>query len=399
MSQRPIVILTALDLEYDAVRARLSGLRSHAHPRGTRFEVGRLGGGCQVALALVGKGNQAAAVLAERAISEFKPAALLFVGVAGARQPHIALGDIVVATHIYAYHGGTSEDDGFKGRPRVWEAAHAADQIARHVVREGSWARGLARGGRTPHVHFGPIAAGEVVLNSRDSAHARWINEHYNDARAIEMEGAGIAQAGHLNNVSVVVIRGISDRADGEKEKTDGEQWQPRAAANAAAFAAALAAELATDAATGEGPAKTETRSRDMSGNRNIARDQARVGMQIGTVYGGVRSGHDVESPADRVARPAPPGASGGPPRRRHVRRGGGGAHRGRRGLAGEHLTGPEQADAGPEEGPRAPRRRRRAGRRGGERHRTGPEHVMTERSEGIGKHSTLVMRPTKEVS
>jgi 8-oxo-dGTP diphosphatase len=298
MSHRPIVILTALDLEYDAVRARMSDPRPHRHPRGTRFEVGRLtDGGCRVALALVGKGNQAAAVLAERAISEFKPAALLFVGVAGARQSHIALGDVVVATHVYAYHGGTSEDDGFKGRPRVWEASHAADQIARHVVREGLWARGLAQDGRTPIVHFGPIAAGEVVLNSRDSAHARWLHEHYNDARAIEMEGAGIAQAGHLNNVSVVVIRGISDRADGDKEKTDGEQWQPRAAANAAAFAAALATELATELATDEGP--TETGGTGMSGNRNIAKDQAHVGMQIGAVYGGVRSGHDPEPPAD----------------------------------------------------------------------------------------------------
>lgn len=300
MSHCPIVILTALDLEYDAVRARMSGRRLHRHPRGTRFEVGRLGDGdCRVALALVGKGNQASAVLTERAISEFRPAALLFVGVAGALQSHIALGDVVVATHVYAFHGGTSEDDGFKGRPRVWETSHAADQIARHVAREGAWAHGLAAGGRTPMVHFGAIAAGEIVLNSRDSAHARWIREHYNDARAIEMEGAGIAQAGHLNNVNVVVIRGISDRADGEKEKTDGEQWQPRAAANAAAFAAALAVELAADPATAEGSAETETRSREMSGNRNIARDQARVGMQIGTVYGGVRSGHDMGSPAD----------------------------------------------------------------------------------------------------
>lgn len=295
-SDCPIVILTALDLEYDAVRARMSGPRPHLHPRGTRFEVGRLvDGGCRVALALVGKGNQAAAVLTERAISEFKPAALLFVGVAGALQSHIALGDVVVATHVYAFHGGTSEDDGFKGRPRVWEASHAADQMARHVVREGSWTRGLATGERTPMVHFGAIAAGEVVLNSRRSTYARWIQEHYNDARAIEMEGAGVAQAGHLNEVRVMVIRGISDRADGDKEKTDGEQWQPRAAANAAAFATALAAELAAD----EGSTETETRSQGMSGNQNIARDQSHVGMQIGTVYGGVRSGHDPEPPAD----------------------------------------------------------------------------------------------------
>jgi 8-oxo-dGTP diphosphatase len=71
------------------------------------------------------------------------------------------------------------------------------------------------------------------------------MDEHYNDAIAIEMESAGVAQAGHLNdNVPVVVVRGISDRADGTKETTDRAQWQPKAVASAAAFAEALADEF-----------------------------------------------------------------------------------------------------------------------------------------------------------
>jgi len=118
----PVVILTALDLEYQAVREKLVGLRLYRHSQGTLFEVGQLAAGRgQVVLAHVGKGNLSAGVLAERAIAEFRPAALLFVGVAGALHAHIALGDVVVATHVYAFHGGTSEDDGFKCRPRVWE--------------------------------------------------------------------------------------------------------------------------------------------------------------------------------------------------------------------------------------------------------------------------------------
>ncbi|MEV0196124.1 5'-methylthioadenosine/S-adenosylhomocysteine nucleosidase [Nonomuraea sp. NPDC050691] len=276
----PVVILTALDLEYQAVREKLVGLRLHRHPQGTRFEVGRLANGqCHVVLAHVGKGNLSAAVLAERAIAEFQPAALLFVGVAGALHTHIALGDVVVATHVYAFHGGTSEDDGFKSRPRVWETSHAADQIAQHLHRTGSWAKDLDP---RPNVHFGPIAAGEVVLNSRLSAHARWIRDNYNDARAIEMEGAGVALAGHLNRaLPVVVVRGISDRADGTKEATDREQWQQRAVVNAATFAAALAEELSTEELTTRSSAMPET-------TRNIATGNARVGVQAGTVHGGV---------------------------------------------------------------------------------------------------------------
>ncbi|MGW4422490.1 5'-methylthioadenosine/S-adenosylhomocysteine nucleosidase family protein [Streptosporangium sp. NPDC004631] len=299
---RPIVILTALDLEYQAIREKLVDPRLHRHRQGTRFEVGQLATGrCQVALVHVGKGNQSAAVLAERAIAEFAPAALLFVGVAGALHSHIALGDVVVATHVYAFHGGTSEDDGFKSRPRSWETSHSADQIARHIVRDGSWRQGLSVDDRAPEVHFGPIAAGEVVLNSRISAHARWIREHYNDAQAIEMEGAGVAQAGQLNKaLPVVVVRGISDRADGTKEATDRERWQPRAVANAAAFAAVLAEELAAEGRDDQSSATGTGRSTVMEETtRNVAKGNARVGVQAGTVNGGIRISLGSNPPAD----------------------------------------------------------------------------------------------------
>lgn len=277
-------------LEYQAIRKKLVDPRLHRHPQGTRFEIGRLADSrFRVALAHVGKGNQAAAVLAERAIAEFTPVAVLFVGVAGALRSHIALGDVVMATHVYAFHGGTSEDDGFKSRPRVWETSHSVDQIARHIARNGSWRRDLSPHLERPEVHFGPIAAGEIVLDSAISAHARWIRENYNDAFAVEMEGAGVAQAGQLNrSFPVVVVRGISDRADGTKEATDRAQWQQRAVANAAAFAAALAENLAAEERYDSRP--TTLRNATMrETNQNIVKDNARVAVQAGTVHGGIR--------------------------------------------------------------------------------------------------------------
>ncbi|MGL5864265.1 MAG: hypothetical protein ACRCYX_00120, partial [Dermatophilaceae bacterium] len=135
-----IVILTALDLEYTAIRERLVDVRAQRHASGTRFETGTIDqSSCRVALGLVGKGNLSAAALAERAIAEFSPATLLFVGVAGGLWPHVHLGDVVVASKIYAYHGGTSEDDGLKARPKAWEIPHEADQIAHHVARSDAW--------------------------------------------------------------------------------------------------------------------------------------------------------------------------------------------------------------------------------------------------------------------
>lgn len=241
-----VVILTALDLEYDAVRRHLAELRPRTHEAGTMFEVGRLPDlGVRIAIAVTGAGNTGAAVLTERAISLFHPVAVLFTGVAGALKPGLGLGDVVVATKVYAYHGGKDEDDGFKGRPVAWPVSHELVQLARHIARTASWRRFLDPGAAVPRIHFVPIAAGEVVLNSRSTPLAVQLHHRFNDAAAIEMESAGVADAGHLNrSLPVLSVRGLSDRADGAKLDADTEGWQPVAAANAAAFAIAVAAEF-----------------------------------------------------------------------------------------------------------------------------------------------------------
>jgi nucleoside phosphorylase len=252
----PVLVLTALDLEYQAVRAHLTGLQHCSHPAGTLFEMGRLPTGGALTIAATGEGNPGAAVLAERAISMFSPRALLFVGVAGALKNDISLGDVVVATKIYACQGGKEENGEFLARPHSWAAPHELEQLARHINRTQSWVRHLAdrpdRPDRPPAVHFKPVAAAEGLLNSRAAPLARRLHRFYNDAVAIEMESAGMAQAGHHNHrLPVLTIRGISDRADGAKQDADQAGWQLTAAAHAAAFAVTLAAELTDDGGSG----------------------------------------------------------------------------------------------------------------------------------------------------
>jgi nucleoside phosphorylase/tetratricopeptide (TPR) repeat protein len=243
-----VVVLTALGVECQAVRTHLTGVTVRRHPAGTMFEVGALPGTVwRIALAVVGPGNLTAGVLTERAIALFEPAAVLFVGVAGALIDDLALGDVVVATRVYAYHGGGEDASGFRARPRSWEAPHHLEQLARHVERTGAWTSRLPEHAtrRTPAVYFAPIAAGEVVLNARTSPLAWQLRRHYGDAAAIEMESAGAASAGHLNRSHpVLTIRGISDTASGDKARTDAAGWQQVAAENGAAFAAALVAAL-----------------------------------------------------------------------------------------------------------------------------------------------------------
>ncbi len=247
-----VVLLTALDLEYQAVRQYMGQTRIQSHPAGTLFESGHLRDvPGTVALAVTGEGNVSAAVLAERAIAMFQPKALLCVGVAGGLKDDIALGDIVVATKVYALHGGREHPDGFLARPKAWPASHELEQLARYLAHEGTWTSLLPHDPppraqpacRAPTVHFKPIASGEVVLSATGMSLATRLRVTYDDAVAVEMESAGIAQAAHLNrSLPALSVRGISDRADASKHIADATGWQQIAARRAAAFTVSIAA-------------------------------------------------------------------------------------------------------------------------------------------------------------
>jgi len=273
-----LVILTAMEVERAAVRARMTGVRRHVHHAGTVFDVGELAG-CPAALGMVGAGNVRAAAIAERAVAEFSPSAVLFTGVAGGLRDWLRLGDVVVARKVYAYHGGYSDDEGFRSRPDAWEPSYRLLELARALAREGNW----GGSGPVPEVHFEPLAAGEVVVDGRTSAVARYLWDNYNDAVAVEMESAGFALTGHLNDdVPALTVRGISDRADGAKDVADESDWQAVAAGHAADFVRALAAVIG--AADGSRP--DERAEVPVAHYTNVAEGNAHVGQQVGAVYG-----------------------------------------------------------------------------------------------------------------
>jgi nucleoside phosphorylase len=243
------VILTALGLESAAVRAWLANPTWVVLPSGVRYQLGPLTNQdttWQVALLEIGEGNPNAAAFATQAIDRFNPDVVLFVGIAGSLVDSVGLGDVVAATRVDAYHGGKQAAEGFKARPVTWPAATLLEQVARQVRGEGGWLARLAEPpSLVPEVHLKPVLAGEVVIDSRQSRLYRFVRKHYNDAVAVEMEGAGLASAAHAaGGLPAMVIRGISDLAGGAKEASDAAGWQPRAAAHAAAFTVELLATL-----------------------------------------------------------------------------------------------------------------------------------------------------------
>ncbi|WP_183091225.1 effector-associated domain 2-containing protein [Streptomyces radicis] len=242
-----VVVLTALEVEYRAVRAHLERTDAVVEERGSRFEVGVARGGAdegRVAIHMVGPGNPAAAALIERAVTLFAPRTVLFVGVGGGRKD-VALGDVVAGDEVYDYETGKDTAEGFLPRQKTHRSGHRLVQHARSVVAADRWQDRIdlpVRG--RPRAYVKPIAAGGRVITSPDSQVARALAASAGDALAVDMEGYGFLAGAHLNpHVDALVIRGISDLL-GDKGEAHDERWQPVAAGNAAAFAFELIAGL-----------------------------------------------------------------------------------------------------------------------------------------------------------
>ncbi len=80
-----------------------------------------------------------------------------------------------------------------------------------------------------PLLHYGTVGSANILL--KDPVERDCLREEYN-FRAIEMEGSGVADAAWSFRTGYLVVRGICDYCDMNKNK----EWQDYAAAVAAAF-------------------------------------------------------------------------------------------------------------------------------------------------------------------
>jgi nucleoside phosphorylase len=141
---RRVAILSAIRIEYEAVRARLANLHQEIHQSGTIYERGDFtanGQSWDVLIGETGMGNTRAAVETITVIEYFKPSLILFVGVAGGLKD-VKLGDVVAATKVYGYESGKAGRK-FQPRPDVRSSTHRMEQRARAEARRKDWLQRL----------------------------------------------------------------------------------------------------------------------------------------------------------------------------------------------------------------------------------------------------------------
>lgn len=244
------IILTAIPVEYEAVRAHLADLHQEQHQRGTIYEQGSFSThdcSWEVRLVEIGGGHTRTAIAIEQAIHDFEPTVILFVGVAGGLRD-VSLGDVIVASKVYSYEAD-QENATVESRPIVWNSTYRMEQLAYTIARQKQWLRRL-KGGvpqQVPHVFVGPIAAGEKLTTSTQLETLRRLKANYRDTIAVEMEGYGFLQAAYAHQqVESLIVRGISDLIEGGR-RANVVNAQHYAAHCASAFAFEILANIMTE--------------------------------------------------------------------------------------------------------------------------------------------------------
>ncbi len=250
--KKPILILTALEVERRAIEQYLSNIKPVSHPiTGTDYTKGIYtcnGETLEVIVARTDQTNVNSAIETERAIAHFDPEYVFFAGVAGGLKD-VKVGDIVIGRDVYGYERGKAEEGNLKPRPQFGASSYKLEQIAGRYATSEEWMHAKAKllnpeFALSIQTYTGTIASGEKVDASIDSELHQFLKQNASHALAIEMEGLGFLEVCRMRPlVKTLLLRGISDLVD-DKGQMDGKGSQPYASANVAAFLFGLLEQL-----------------------------------------------------------------------------------------------------------------------------------------------------------
>lgn len=199
-----IGIIGAMHLETEAIRQEMTDAVTETIS-GSDYVRGMLWG-IPAVVATCGPGKVFAAVCAQTMALRYRVDRVINVGVGGTLSPDLHIGDVAIATSTVQHDFDTSalgDPVGLVARINVTYFACDAALVQSAV--DAASALGISH--RT-----GVVASGDRFVADRQVKEA--ITTHFG-AIACEMEGGAIGHVCYLNQLPYLVLRAISDEADG----------------------------------------------------------------------------------------------------------------------------------------------------------------------------------------
>lgn len=211
MNEKVIGIIGAMSEEVEILREKME-IENTKKIAGMEFYQGTLDGE-NIVLVQSGVGKVNAAACAQILADYFGVNYLINSGVAGGLDPDVKVGDIVISTDAVQHDvdiTALGEEPGVISR--MESSVFTADEKLIQLAEDS--AKALSE---DIHVFKGRIASGDQFIASNEQREK--IAQTF-APYAVEMEGAAIAHVAQLNNIPFVIIRAISDDANGESNVT-----------------------------------------------------------------------------------------------------------------------------------------------------------------------------------
>ena len=206
---KTIGIIGAMEVEVAILKEKMEDVRI-IKKASMDFYEGILAGK-KVVVVRSGIGKVNAGICAQILADVFSVDAIINTGIAGSLNKNINIGDIVLSTDVVEHDMDATGFGYRKGQiPQMPVFFFNADDNLRRLAAEV-----CKEVNPDIQVFKGRIASGDQFVCDQDVKN-RIVSEF--SAYATEMEGAAIGQAAYLNEIPFLVVRAISDKADGSAQ-------------------------------------------------------------------------------------------------------------------------------------------------------------------------------------
>ncbi|WP_263786259.1 5'-methylthioadenosine/adenosylhomocysteine nucleosidase [Salinibacter grassmerensis] len=236
-----LAVLSAMEVEMEQYMERCAP--EHSTQRAGRTVHEAEWQGHDLILVQTGVGKVNASSCTQLLIDRYDVDAVLCTGSAGALNPALDIGDVVVATDCVQHDVVVD----FLGLPR--------GQIPFTDLRFFETSPSLRRGAAAVTLPEHSIVEGRVLTGDtfvEDAAHRHQLREEL-DGDCVEMEGAAVGQVCAMNDVPYLVVRAISDHADGTSDVDFGAFMQEAARSSSEIVLSLLSALEAGEALSAPG--------------------------------------------------------------------------------------------------------------------------------------------------